>query len=538
MREPRSARGGIAAAAAFLERSTELTPDPGCRSRRALDAADAKLEAAAPDVALHLLAIAEMGALDDLQHARLERLRAQTEFVRTRGRSAPPLLLDAAKRLVPLDAALARRTYLDALEAAIYAGRLGHGGGARQAAEAACSAPAAPQPPNASDLLLDGLATRFTQGYAASLPQLRDALRAFRRDDRHLPENNRSLWLACRVAPDIWDDESWHELASRHVRFAQDVGALSELPIAASSRAGVQVHAGDFDAAAASVDQADAITEATGSLRLTYTSLVIAAWRGDERVALPMIQASVAGAEARGEGRAVALAEYATAVLYNGLARYDDARAAAQRATVHDDLSLFGWALVELVEAAARSNCPDDAAGACAQLAEHTSASGTDWALGVEARSRALLNDEAPELLYCEAIERLARTRIVVHLARSHLLYGEWLRRAQRRIDARRQLRTALEMFTRMGAEAFAERARRELLATGETVRKRASGTYDELTPQEAQIARLARDGLTNPEIGAQLFISPRTVEYHLRKVFTKLGISTRRELRDALARA
>jgi DNA-binding CsgD family transcriptional regulator/tetratricopeptide (TPR) repeat protein len=530
------ARGGIAATAAFLERSTQLTPDPARRSRRALAAADAKLASAAPDVAADLLAIAEMGSLDELQRARLERLRAQTEFVRTRGRNAPPLLVDAAKRLAPLDAALARQTYLDALEAAIYAGRLSDGTGVLQAAEAAVSAPPSSQPPSASDLLLDGLAKRFTKGYEAAVPQLREALSALRRDDSCGDADNRWLWLACRVAPDIWDDEAWHELASRHIRFAREQGALSVLPIAASARAGVYVHGGEFDAAAAAIDQAETVTAATGGLGIAYTSLVIAAWRGDERVAVPIIQRTIADAEARGEGRAVALGQYATAVLYNGLARYDDARVAAQRVCAYDDLGLSGWALIELIEAAIRSKRPGMAATAFAQLAEHTSASRTDWALGIEARCRALLDDDDPEGAYREAIERLSRTRIVVHLARSHLLYGEWLRRAQRRGDARDHLRSALEKFVRMGATAFAERARRELQATGETVRKRTSEARDQLTAQEAQIARLARDGLTNSEIGAQLFISPRTVEYHLAKVFTKLNISTRRELRHALA--
>jgi DNA-binding CsgD family transcriptional regulator len=300
----------------------------------------------------------------------------------------------------------------------------------------------------------------------------------------------------------------------------------------------VHVHAGEFAAAAALVEEAAAITEAIGSPPLRYTSLVLAAWRGQEARALELIQTSIADAATRGEGRAVTLAEYATAVLYNGLGRYEDALAAAQRACEHDELGLFGWGLIELVEAGSRSGRPDVAAAALRQLDERTRAGATGWALGIQARSRALLIDgPAAEALYREGIERLARSRITVHLARAHLVYGEWLRRENRRLDAREQLHLAHELFSHIGAEAFAERARRELVATGETARKRTADTLDALTPHEAQIARLAGDRRTNPEIGAELFISPRTVEYHLHKVFQKLGVSSRKELRKALER-
>ena len=530
-------RGGIAAAAAFLERATELTPDPARRGARALAAAQAKFEAGAPDAAYELLAAAEIGPLDELQRARLARLRAQIVFARRRGSDAPPLLLDAAKRLEPLDAGLARETYLEALGAAIFAGRLGGRCGVREVAEAARAAPPGPQPRRPIDLLLDGLATRFTEGYAAGVPPLRRALQAFRREAlRSEDDILRWLWLAWLLAGDLWDDEAWHELATRAVRLAREAGALTVLPIALDYRAGVHVHAGEFAAASALIEEADAITAATGNAPLRYTSLLLAAWRGEEAQALKLIEAGARDATARGEGRAIGLAEYATAVLYNGLGRYEAALAGAQRACEHDDLVFFGWSLVELVEAGARSGAHDAAAGALRQLEERTRAAGTDWALGIQARSRALLSDgQAADALYREAIERLARSRIVVHLARAHLVYGEWLRRENRRVDAREQLRIAYEMLSRIGAEAFAERARRELLATGETVRKRTIETRDVLTAQEAQIARLAAQGRTNPEIGTQLFISPRTVEYHLHKVFTKLGISSRRKLRDAL---
>jgi DNA-binding CsgD family transcriptional regulator len=528
-------RGGVAAAAAFLARATELTPDPEVRAARALAATQAKLDAAAPDVAFELLASAEIGPLDPLLRARLERLRAEIVFAKTRGGDAAPSLLEAAKRLEPLDAALARETYLDAFGAAIFAGRENVGHVIGRVAEAARAAPPGARPPRPIDLLVDGLARRFTKPYAGAVRPLRQALEAFAATD-DLGGYARGLWLACRVAPDLWDDELWHELATRAVRLARDAGHLSVLPLALTYRAGVHVHAGEFDAASGLIAEADAITEATGSAPLWYTSLVLAAWRGQESRALELIQLSFNDATTRGEGRAIALAHYVTAVLCNGLGRYDDAFAAAQRACAYEDLGLFGWALVELVEAGTRSDNREVASDALLRLDERTRAAGTDWALGIQARSRALVSyGDAPDALYREAIERLGRTRIAVHLARVQLLYGEWLRRENRRVDAREQLRAAHEAFSRMGAAAFTERARRELSATGETVRKRTVETLDELTTQEAQVARLARDGHSNTEIGAQLFISPRTVEYHLHKVFTKLSISSRKELRAAL---
>ena len=370
----------------------------------------------------------------------------------------------------------------------------------------------------------------------AGVPPLRQALDAVSRHEGDSEDDNRWLWLACRIAPDLWEDETWHELATRQLQLARDTGALSVLPLAATYRAGVHVHAGEFAAAAALNEEADAITEATGNASLGYTSLVLAAWRGQETHALELIKASREDASGRGEGRAITLAEYATAVLHNGLGHYEAALAAAQRACEYDALGLFGWALVELVEAAARSREPHLAAAALERLSERTGLSRTDWALGIEARSRALLDEsQDAEDLYLEATERLGRCRIKVHAARAQLVYGEWLRRQNRRIDAREPLRTAHDLFSTMGAEAFAERAARELLATGEKARKRTADTRGQLTPQETQIAELAREGHSNPEIGAQLFISPRTVEYHLHKVFTKLEISSRNELQRVL---
>jgi DNA-binding CsgD family transcriptional regulator len=538
------ARGGIPAAAAFLKRAAELTPDPGRRAGRALTAAQAMLRSGSSEAAQDLLATAELGPIDGLQRARLARLQAQVVFTRGAAGEASALLLDAAERLDTLDEAAARDTYLEAFSAAIYAGRLGRRDGIGQVAEAARAARPA-QPAAGMDLLLDGLTTRFTEGYVAALPPLRRALAAFRTEaDQSQDAIMRWLWLACPVAPepvapDLWADEDWHELATRAVDLARELGALAVLPLALSYRAGVHVHAGEFAEASELLAEADQITSATGRARLNYTGLVLAAWRGDEAVATELIETSIKVATDRGEGRALGLVGYATAVLHNGLGRYQDALDGARRACEQDDLGFFGWALAELVEAAARSDEPGIATDALKQLEERTSAAGTDWALGILARSRALLTGgPAAETRYREAIEHLERSRIAVDLGRAHLLYGEWLRSENRRKDARVQLRSAHEMFDRFGAAGFDRRARSELADAGETVRRHHASKLDLLTAQEAQIARLAGEGLTNPQIGAQLFLSPHTIEWHLRKVFKKLGISSRRQLEETLASA
>jgi DNA-binding CsgD family transcriptional regulator len=531
------ARGGFAAAAAFLGRATELTPDPALRGTRALSAARAKLDAAAPDRADWLLAIAELSPLDELQRARVDLLRVDTAFGRS---DAQPLRLAAARRLEPLDAGLARDAYLEALGAAMFVGRWSGEVGVREVAAAVRAGPRAGsflEPPHPLDLLLHGLVTRFTEGYGAAVDPLRRALSAMAallREDGLIGREVRFAW---GVSPELWDDEAWHELASVGVRLARDRGALAALPVGLNYRAGLLVLSGEFTAAAAVLEEAGAIAAATGTAPFDYASPLLAALRGDEHSALEVIEASAGDAAARAEGRAIGHTEHATAVLYNGLGRYQDALAAAQRVCAYEDLGVFGWGLVELVEAAARSGSHEVALAALERLGQRTRASATDWALGIEARSRGLLSDrETAEPLYREAITRLARTRIAVHLARAHLVYGEWLRRERRRADARQELRIAHEMFVTMGAEGFAERAARELLATGETARKRTHETRSELTAQEAQIAVLAREGLSNPEIAAQLFISPRTVQYHLRKVFTKLGITSRAQLARELS--
>ena len=531
------ARGGLAAAAAFLERAAMLTTEPAHRARRALTAAQAKHQAGAPDAALELLATAKAGPLDELGRARVELLGAQIAFAVRRGRDAPPLLLRAAQHLEPLDLRLARDTYLDAFAAATFAGRLASGGGMLEVAQGALAAPPSLQPPLAADLLLDGLALRTTQSHAAGAPVLREALNAFCSERLPNDEAIRWFWLACHVAAtDLWDDEIWDALSARQVQLARDAGALTVLPIALVTRIALHLIAGESAAAASLVEELAAILEATGSYLAPYGAVFLAAWCGHEAEASELIEASMSVVVARGEGLGLSSIEWASAMLYNGLRRYEDARAAAQQVREYPHDRMFSWVLPEFIEAAARSGRAEGADDALKRLAESTRASGTDWALGIEARSRALLSDgEAAEYLYREAIQRLGRTRIRFELARAHLLYGEWLRRENRRIDARERLRTAHEMFSTMGAEAFAERAARELLATGEKARKRTADTRDQLTAQETQIAELARDGHSNPEIGAQLFISPRTVEYHLHKVFTKLEISSRNELQRVL---
>jgi DNA-binding CsgD family transcriptional regulator len=527
-------RGGLAAAAAFLQRAAELTPDPAMRVERLLAAAQAKLDVADAASASDSLAAAALGPLDELQRARLERLNAQVVFARGRGRDAPPLLLEAARRLDSLDAALARETYLDAFASAMFAARLAAGPDERAVAEAA-RASIRVRGDGAADLLLDGLVTRFTDGYAASVAPLSRALHAFAEADG-TAANPRWLWLACRLAQDLWDDELWQVLANRGVRVARDTGALTLLAVMANYLAAFDVHSGDFTSAAALIDEVESITQATGIPPLKYSATMLGAARGDQARLQALIEVPLRGAMTRGEGAAFGGHGWFTALLNNGNGQYGEALTAAKRACEYEDVIFYGRALVELIEAAVRSGQPHEAAAAIEHLSERTRASGTEWALGIEARCRALVNDE--EALYIESIERLSRSRGAVDLARSQLLYGEWLRREHRRVDARDQLRVAHDTFSRIGADAFAERAGRELLATGETVRRITAATRDALTPQEVQVARLARDGHSNPEIGAQLFISPRTVEYHLHKVFRKLDISTRKELRGALVEA
>jgi len=529
-------RGGLAAAAAFLDQAAGLTVDPAHRARRALAAAQAKHQAGASEAALALLARAEAGPLDPLQRAQAEVLRARITFTSKRGADAPALLLNAAKQLEPLDVTLARETYLEALMGAQFAGRF-TGSGALEVAAAARAAPPS-SAPRAPDVLLDGLAVMITEGHAAAAPLLKRAVDAFRTGDGAANGGFRWLWLAEAAAIELWDHDAWQELAVRELHLVREAGALTVLPLALSANIVAQLFAGELAAAASSIDEVNVAAEATGSRLAPYGSLVLAACRGREPDLSALIEATLKEVVARGEGIAVSTTQWARALLHNGLSQYESALAAAREVLEPPKRldATVNWVLPELVEAAARSGHMDVARDALAQLSPMTRASGTNWALGLEARSRALLSEhDAAERLYREAIERLGRTRVRGDRARAHLLYGEWLRREGRRVDAREQLRTAHRMFTDIGMEAFGDRAGREVLATGGALRKRRTETRDELTAQESQIARLARDGLSNPEIGTRLFLSPRTVEWHLRKVFAKLGIRSRRGLADAL---
>jgi DNA-binding CsgD family transcriptional regulator len=528
------ARAGPEAAAAFLERAVELTPDTRLRGKRAISAAQAKFDAGAPASADGLLAIAGCSPLDELDCARAERLKAHIAFARTRGGDTPALLSAAAQRLETLDPELARQTHLEALWAAVRSGRFAKAQGVVEAAEAVI-APMQGSSSRAIDLMLDGLTCRMGRGYTAALPLVASALDAFQHEGL-CQENITWCWLACQLAMDVWNDGACANIADGLSVVAREQGALTVLPFALNYSAAHQLFAGRFDVAEQLIDEADRITAATGNVPIADFSIMLAAWRGDRDKTSRLRAAIIPDATARGEGFAVEAAEWATATFHIGKGEYADAVAAAQRAYDPEGLGFNVWVLPELIEAAARNGDLAIARTAFEQLAERSSLSNTEWARGIEARSRALLTDgQDAEDCYQEAIEQLGNSRVVVHHARAQLIYGEWLRREHRRVDARRQLRSAYASFDAMGAHAFAERAQHELLATGETVRKRTADTNDALTPQEAQIARLADEGLTNPEIGHQLFLSHRTVEWHLRKVFTKLGISSRRELSNAL---
>jgi DNA-binding CsgD family transcriptional regulator len=537
--------GGLAAAAAFGERAALLTPDPVRRAQRMLAAAQAKHDAGALDAALGLLVAAGVGPPDPLRAAQAEHLRGQIAADQQRGTAVPRLLLGAARLLDPLNASLAREAHLEALMAAMWAGDLGPPGGVQEAAEAALAAPPAPGPPRAADVLLDALALRFSQGYAAAAPALTRALELLLALDSSPGEDRPWLWLAGvrgasgLIAMELWDFESWHALAAGQVRAARDAGALVHLQFALNFLARAHLLAGELAAAAELLDEDRLIADATGNPPVAHVTAMLAAWRGREPEAIAQIEALGEAATARGMGKLADFADYASSVLYNGLGQHDAARDAARRAFEHDQLGYGPFIVPELAEAASRTGDEALVRAALEWLSERARVTPTEWALGIQARLAALLSEgQSAERLYRESIDHLGRTRVRAELARSHLLYGEWLRRENRRVDAREQLRAAYQMLDAMGAGGFAERARRELAATGETVRKRApqAGTRagqasDALTVQEAQVARLAYEGLSNPEISTRLFISPRTVQYHLSKVFTKLGISSRGQL-------
>ena len=528
------ARGGVAAAAAFLERAAALSPDPGERARRTLAAADAKQLAGAPEAALTLLAAAVAGPLGDLESAMARRLKGQIALDLRRPGEAVPFLLDAAGRLESIDPGLARTTYLEALRA----GQISGGSGREVlhlAAEAARNMPP-PSAPDAFDLLVAGLAVRFTAGYAASVALLKRAIGALRDDAGRGEQDARWPGFGRAVPLDLFDDEAGHIICTRSVELARERGALGVLPLALNYLSAVRSFEGDLDAAAALVDESDAIADATGATRVEWAKLPLAGFRGNEAAFFELADSCEAPAIARGDAVVLTFGQYARALLYNGLGNYEAAAPVAQSASARDELTVSVRSLPELVEATARCNRSEDAIAALERLTERTQAAGTPLALGIEARSRALLSDgPVADELYREAVERLGSCRLAPDCARAHLLYGEWLRRERRRVDAREQLRAAYHQFASMGMEAFAERARHELMATGEHVHKRTPEAQDDLTAQERQIARLARDGLSNVEIGARLFISQHTVAYHLRKVFSKLGLTKRHQLGEAL---
>jgi DNA-binding CsgD family transcriptional regulator/tetratricopeptide (TPR) repeat protein len=530
------ARAGLAGAAALLQRSVELTSDSERRADRALAAAQAHLHAGSLDAAMALMAEARALAIDDVQRGRVERLMGEAQYRSKPGPEVPVVLVEVAKTLEPLDAQLARAAYLEAWMASYAAGPYARPGGLlAEVASAMQSAPPPPNEPPSWDLFLDGLAASVTDGRAASVAGLRRAVDAFVSGE--ISDGDFMQWghFATHSAVTLWDWRCWESLSAKHVELARASGALAPLSIALNGRGINYTWYGDLEAATAVVAEHDAVNEATGIGWFPAGGLFLAAYRGrpDD---LALMSANAAKFAEYGMGQGSQFAIWTTAILCNGLGRYADAVAAAEHAAYEMEIpNGTGWALVELVEAAVRNRQPDVARDAMEQLPKHT-LEDSDWAMGLEARCRALVTEGSEaEQWYRDAVERLGRTPFRTELARAHLLYGEWLRREGRRVDARQQLARAFELFSAMGAEAFAERARRELMATGEKVRKRNVTTHNELTPQEEHIARLARDGRSNAEIGAELFLSVRTVEWHLRKVFQKLGISSRKDLKDAM---
>ena len=531
------ARGCLATAGAYLKEAVALSADPHKRAQRAVSAAEGSIRAGALDDAVELLAVADGGPLDDLHKAHADLVRAQLSYVTNRGNDAPGLLMKAASELQRADPQLARATYLDALSAAIFAGRLASpGGSVVDVARAVADAPRPNRQPSAPDLLLEGLVASYNHGYGSGVELMRQALAIFD-SSPPVPDQMHWMFLASITAMRVWDDKLLDSLSERHVQLARETCSLSELPMALTTRSFALLFAGNFSEANACAEEALTAMTATGSTLAPYGAFAVAALKGDTKKALDLIEETLKDVTRRGEGAGFPIAEWANAALHNGLRRYGEALAAARRASSYEpDPGSTIWSLVELVEAAARVDEVDLATQAYERLKVMTSGSGTSWALGLEKRSAALLaSGDQAEHLYYESIDHLGQTRQRLDLARAHLVYGEWLRRQRRRLDAREQLRTALDMFETMGAAAFAERASHELKAAGDPTRRVLTNKMSQLTPQETQIARMARDGLSNPEIGTRLFISTHTVQFHLKKVFGKLGISSRHELERAL---
>jgi DNA-binding CsgD family transcriptional regulator len=529
------ARGGLAAAAALLERSLLLTADPAARAERVLAAAQVSMQAGSLGRALELLATAEAGGagpLDEFQHARVDLLRGHIAFVSRMGRDAPSLLLKAARRLEPLNLDLARQTYLTAWAAALMAGHLAGAGDLLEVSRAARALPPPKDSPRAADLILDGAARLVTDGPAAAAPVLRQAADLYTAGD--VPSEELRLGTIATTA--LWDDDAGHTILARQVQFDRAIGAFNYLPSDLVQLAQLDARRGDFAVAASLIAESDAAAEATGIRIAPFVRMLLAALRGDQDQFTPLMATAIATAEAEGQGLAATTADWYAAILHNGLGRYDEAFAETSKAWEHSNVYSTLVTLPELIEAATRTGQTEVAAGALAELAATTQAAGTDYALGIEARSRALVSETTvAEEWYREAVDRLGRTPVRTETARAHLVYGEWLRRQRRRRDARDQLRTAFEMFDTIGMEAFAARARAELRATGERARPRSPGARELLTPQEEQIGWLVAEHLSNREIAARLFISASTVEYHLAKIFRKLGVSSRGEVARSL---
>jgi DNA-binding CsgD family transcriptional regulator len=529
------ARGGQSAAAAFLERAADLTLDPGRRAQRALAAAEAMHLAGSAEDALRLATAAERGPVDELRRVRVDLLRGHVALMQRRGVDALPPLLSGARRVEALNPGLAREAYRDAFQAALFAGRLAPGDWLAEVAAAIRTATPSADPPSPADELLDAGALLVDAGWAAGA---RPVLRAL---DRVLPvlDELELPWVAFagRMAGWVWDLATLDAVTGRMLERVREAGVLALLPMAAILRSGREIAAGDLAAAAALTAEQEAVQEAIGGERSSGSGVHLAGMHGSAAEVRVLDETLAAAATARGDGAWLTALHLSTALLCNGLGRYTDALTAAQHAVAYPGEKLtFHWGLSELVEAAVRCGRRETAAEAHARLAEGAGACATDWAGGVEARARALVDGSpAAEEQYRLAIDRFGRVRLRTELARTQLLFGEWLRREGRRADAREHLRAAHETFAAIGMEAFAQRARRELAATGEHVRRRSTDARDDLTPQERQIAVLARDGLSNPDIAARVFLSPRTVEWHLRKVFMKLDVRSRRELAGVL---
>ncbi len=530
-------RGGYAAAVMFLSRAAELSADECLRAGRLLAASEAALIAGQPVRAGALLEAATPKLGDPLGRAQARRLHGTIRCALGQAGEASSILLAAVRALAPYDPRGARETLLEAAEAALFAGWSASQAVMPEVAAAARAMPDVPESEaSAADLLLDGFVARAAAGYPAAVPLFRRAIALLSAGELSPADGLGGFALGGIAAAELWDDQAQHTLASRWIRLARDQGALTALPAALNYGAFAEVTAGRFDAAAACTAERSEIITATGNPGIHGTAgvaeLYQLAWRGHETDARRIASAIAREATNAGHVSQSIWVQLGLATLELGLGNYQAALQCVLGVFSDDHPFTGTHVLPDLAEAAMRAGEAGLADAALGRLTERALAAGTPLALGLLARSRALLvGDAGAEPLYREAIGHLGQCRAVPQLARAHLVYGEWLRRQRRRRDARDQLRTAHEMFTAMGAGAFAERARIELLATGERARQRTAGPGTELTAQEAQIARLVSEGGSNRDIAAQLFLSPSTVDYHLRKVYRKTGVTSRTQL-------